>query len=393
MNLAAFLDHHQINLEEVVAQTDAAVHLSRGDILFVSGSLVEGLGNAKSDLDLFLITRRDNIQFTSLNDVTISAGDCLIDMRVLQYSAIEGLLKRFKNWAGRPQPPRSAFEFTDEDRKLLHRVMIGRTLYGEAEFEELKCGLKQKDLARHKLDWASHMAATLQVDLAGLHAEGDRHSMLFVAEDLLGYTMDGLLAAYGNTNPNPKWRVRLLEGLPADWEQKLPGWKTKLSPVERFMSLHRTPRHDSRSAIFNYALRIVAFARCVFPWAELELSGRQMPSPTPRETVASPDILDDDEPLPHLDLDVALRYFAGTFVLTRLNARGQTFELSPQAYLLLCLFDGVTSKNSAIGYTERLDFGGGGGEIVNQLMGLVRYARMEAGEVIDEQTLRSILYH
>lgn len=392
MDLTKFLSHYKISLDEVLTQADAAVHLSRGDVLFISGSLVEGLGNDRSDLDLFLITSRTDIQFTSLNDVTVIVGDCVVDIRVVQRSAIQGLLERFSGWVGRPRQPRAAFEFAEDERKLLHRLLISRPLFGEAELEGLKANLDPRDLARHKLDWARHMAATIQVDLAGLHSDGDCHSMLLAAQELLGYTIDGLLAAYGNTNPTLKWRVRLLEGLPADWERRLPGRPANVSPGERFMSLHRAPQSFSLDAVYDYALQIVAFSRCIFPWAESELLGGKPLSIPPLNAVALPASPSDGESLPHLGLDVVIRFEEGRFDLSRLNVRGQTFELSPQAYLLLCLFDGVTSKKAAADYAEKLELNKAGKVIVEGLMTMARHARLEAAPVIDEQTLRAILH-
>src|ERR1041384_6530443 len=273
MDLADFLSRSGITREDVIAKVDSAVHLTPGDVLFVSGSLVEGLGNEKSDLDFFLITSRTDIQFTSLHDVIVVVNDCFIDIRVVQHSEVEELLGRFNHWARQPRLARNAFEFTDDDRKFLPRLLIGESFYGASDLKKLKDYLDAKDLARHKLDWARHLAGTIQVDLAGLHSAGDQYSMLFAAQELLGHTMDGLLAGYGYTNPNQKWRVRLLSRLPGDWEQRLPGTISGMSAVEKFMMLHKAPESTSRSAIFEYTLRIAAFSRRVFPWAELKLLG------------------------------------------------------------------------------------------------------------------------
>lgn len=391
MDLTDFLARNQLTVAEVVNRTGASVRLSPGDVLFVSGSLVEGLGNEKSDLDLFLITSRRDIQFTSLNDVTVVIGQCLVDIRVVQRSAVEELFERFNRWAACPRLPRNAFEFTEDERKLLHRLSSGRPLYGEAEFTELNSRVARKDLARHKLDWAAHLVNAIQVDLAGLRAVGDFHSMLPAAHELLGYTIDVLLASYEKTNPNHKWRVRQLAELPADWERRLPGQRTSLSPVERFMSLYRTPPGDSESAIFNHALRIVAFSRCVLPCAEFTLLGHPTLRALALDACAPSATPEARDPLPHLDLDVAIRYSGSDFELLRLNEQGQSATLSPQAFLLLCLFDGVTSRAAAEEYAGRLGFEESGAEVVERLLTLIRYARLGAGEVIDEQMLGAIL--
>ena len=392
MEVTDFLTLNKITLEDVIAHVNATVHLTPGDVLFVSGSLVEGLGNEESDLDLFLITSRNDIQFTSLNDVTVIVNDCLIDIRVVQQSGIEELIRRFGRWAGLPRHPRGAFEFTEDERKFLHRLRIGNPLYGAADFERLLGRLDPRDLSRHKLDWARHLASTIQVDLAGLYKARDQYTMLFASQELLGHTIDGLLAAYGYTNPNQKWRVRMLAGLPADWERKLPGAGTGMSPVERFLALHRMPQSESLNDMFEHALRVVAFSRCVFPWAELTLFGPPELS-LPLDAVAPQADREAGQPLPHLDLNVEIRYAAGRFEVLRLNEQGPTFELSPQAYLLFCLFDGVTSSVSAADYAEKLGLEKNGLETIGELMAMVRYAGLEADTIIDEQALRAVLRH
>ena len=390
MDLADFLSRSGITRQDVIAKVDSAVHLTPGDVLFVSGSLVEELGNEKSDLDLFLITSRTDIQFTSLHDVIVVVNDCIIDIRVVQHSAVEEILGRFNHWARQPRLARNAFEFTDDDRKFLHRLLIGEAFYGASDLRKLKDCLDAKDLARHKLDWARHLAGTIQIDLAGLHSAGDQYSMLFAAQELLGHTMDGLLAGYGYTNPNQKWRVRLLARLPVDWEQRLPGTISGMSAVENFMMLHKAPESTSRRAIFEHTLRIAAFSRRVFPWAELNLLG----SPEinlPLAAVAIYDRTEEAQPLPCLNFDVKIRFTEGHFELLRLGEKGPIFQLSPQAYALLCLFDGEHSMSAAIDYAKQLGSKERAQEEIEDMIAMIRYAQFEAGTVIDEQALEAIL--
>ena len=133
MNLEQFLARHKITLDDVLEKVTSSVDLVADDTLFVSGSLVEGIGNDQSDLDLHLITARQNIEFTAcMTDVVVVVGDCVVDIRVVQRSEIDALLARFSNWAVAPRRPRRSFEFVDDERKLLYRLKLGRALYGAA---------------------------------------------------------------------------------------------------------------------------------------------------------------------------------------------------------------------------------------------------------------------
>jgi hypothetical protein len=388
VNIAGFLSRHGITLEAVVAEAKAAVRLSPGDVLFVSGSLAEGLGNEKSDLDLFLLTPRTDIQFTSLNDVTVVVGPCVVDIRVVQHAAVEELLGHFDRWARQPRMARKAFEFVEDDRRLLHRLKIGQALFGEDDFGRLQSRIDAADLARHKLDWARHLAEAIQVDLAGLLVERDPYTMLFAAQDLLGQTIDGLLAGHGFTNPGQKWRARQLGLLPDTWELDLPGRRSGLSPIDRYLSLHRAPESLTLGTALHHALRIVAFSRRVFPWAEHKLLG-------PRERLP-PALVAGDPPipqkaLPHLDLDVEVRYRDGGFELRRLNEEGAAFQLSPQSFSLLSLFDGETSRERAVAHAETLGGDRSGAELLEELQTVIRYARFTAPVVVDEQALAALL--
>ena len=387
MELAGFLSYHGITLDEIVEQAKATLRLSPDDALFVCGSVVEGLGNEKSDLDLFLITSRKNIPFTSLNDVLLIIGRCAVDVCVVQHSAVEELVKKFNDWASLPREPRNTIAFTDEERKLLHRLRSGLALYGRERFEQIRDQIKFIDLARHRLDTAQHFASNLQVDLAGLRSAGDQYSLLFCAQELLGHTVDALLAAHKYTNPHWKWRIRQLSDLPSEWDVELPGRRTGVSARDLYLKLHSTPRSTSLSDILSHALRIVAFSRRVFPWATYRLLSPSLP---PLQAAHS-DHTATGVPLPNLDVDVIVRYRDEKFELLRLQGEGEIFSLSPKEYSLLCLFDGETPKEYAISEAETLSNKKVGREFLQQMLALVRHGDFEARSGFDQQALSTIL--
>ena len=137
MKLADFLSYKGISLEDILEEAKKCLRLASGDVLIVCGSLVEELGNQKSDLDLILITARQDIPFTSLNDVTIIVKQCVIDIRVIFYSQVEQLLDRFNHWSSQPRQPRSAKQFSFPESKLLHRLCTGRSVFGCGAFHRI----------------------------------------------------------------------------------------------------------------------------------------------------------------------------------------------------------------------------------------------------------------
>src|SRR5262249_39733120 len=151
MDLTDFLRAKGASIEGILVQTQEIVRLSPGDILVLCGSVVEGLGDERSDLDLILITSRQDIPFTSLHDVALVSGSCLVDISVVERSEVEALLQRFYRWAHQPRQPRSAKAFKIDDQKLLHRIAKGVPLYGEQNFALLRTSLQSIDLLRHRL--------------------------------------------------------------------------------------------------------------------------------------------------------------------------------------------------------------------------------------------------
>jgi hypothetical protein len=74
-----------------------------------------------------------------------------------------------------------------------------------------------------------------------------------------------------------------------------------------------------------------------------------------------------------------------------LGEKGPIFQLSPQAYALLCLFDGEHSMSAAIDYAKQLGSKARAQEEIEDMIAMIRYAQFEAGTVIDEQALEAIL--
>ena len=378
-HLESHLSRYSLSPDDVASHVVAELDIAPSDILFAAGSVIDGVANDKSDLDLFLITDRSNIEFTSLNDVTTQVGDCYIDIRVVSTRDVATLIGQFQEWAAKEREVREAFRFTEDDRKFLHRLRSGLALYGHGAFEELREQIAASQLARHKLDWAVHLAWTIQVDLEGLRIEGDYQSMPFAAQELLGHTFDALLAAHGNTCPNRKWRVRHLSHLDSGWNAELPLVEVENQGVNQYINLHRLPDICEPTSYLTHSLRIVGFARTVLPWAERRLL-------EPGEVgddlskIAS-DSAPSGSPLPHLGLDVAIRFQDGWYQLVRLNSETPPIKISQPVYEAICLFDGKTSELEAalILGTRYRDVDGE--QLVSNVRSMVNYAGLQAASI------------
>ncbi|MDQ2956326.1 MAG: methyltransferase [Actinomycetota bacterium] len=323
----------------LVASVDAAVGLYENDLLLAVGSVVEGLGNSKSDLDLLLIADEAAAGRPETEQGLVSER-CMVDLRVIHSATAQALTGRLRNWAQLPWNLAKLAPFSYDERLLLHRLLDGFELY-PADQADSQLRPDRSDLARLKLQVARHLARTIQVDMVGYRDEGDYASLVFAAQDLLGHGVDALLAGHQLTNPNPKWRARLLQRLGPDWERPLGLRPTGLPPDAAVWHLHRAPAEPDRAAAVSHALRCLTFARAVFAWAERRILGLTAPT----ASWAWKEI--EGQPLPALEFDVDFFLSEQRIAVARLNEFGASLSLSSTEFALLLLCDGQTSVDEA----------------------------------------------
>ncbi len=352
MDIETFLRIHDADLVQVVDGVRAITPLESGDRLLAVGSLAEGLGNRKSDVDLILVTPGIQHAGASPDEVqSFVAGRCIVDLRIAPTDPLDALCSRLRQWAMGPWEVSLPASFSANELLLLHRLGAGRQLWPETDPNAAGTLVLCEDVARLKLHVARHMARTLQVDMTGYREEGDNMSLVFSAQDLLGHAVDGLLAGYRLTNPTPKWRRRLLDLLPADWESRLVMRPCGLTPSELMWRLHRTPAEASGPAALEYACKIATFARSVFLWAEETLihGGREVAR---RYEWSEPSAPRAAPALPFLDIDVDFMRTESGIAVGRLNDLGDTLHLSFGEFALMMLFDNVTTAQEAARMTE-----------------------------------------
>ena len=138
MDLVEFLRRRGIKLDDVAARARETLSLTDEDVVFACGSLVEGLGNEKSDIDLFLVTSRRDLKLTSLSDTVVVVGSCFCDVNVIDRAVFEKAIDGFAQWAAQPRLPRSSKQISEYDRRMLQRTLGGLPIHGAAELARLR---------------------------------------------------------------------------------------------------------------------------------------------------------------------------------------------------------------------------------------------------------------
>jgi hypothetical protein len=373
MNIDDFLHFRGLDLPSIIENVEQNVRLAQDDVLLAVGSLVEGLGNHKSDLDLLLITSRNDDALSHEKEIPLGIGACLADLQILRPAGLHALCARFHAWNQEAWDVNHAAKFTLSEHKLLHRLSHGLSL-SETQLGTVLPDLpSRRDLARLKLHVARHMSRTIQVDMVGHRADEDWETLTFAAQTLLGHAIDALTASHEITNPTEKWRFRLLDQLPSDWENRLGCRPTGLSVRNLYWRLHRAPERPGEKPCLEHAFRISAFARAVFAWAESSLVFEE--DREPEQVKWNHDPQGPEEPLPYLDLDVDFCLRGDYVYIAQLNEFHEPLEFPRHALSLFLLCDGVTTKGEAEAYLRRnSDYDADHGSVERWLAELTRAA-------------------
>lgn len=384
--LAEALGVKSLDAMRLVAQVRAQLGLDEGDLLALSGSLAEGLGNAHSDIDLLLITARPAMATGGPRDELLFLDGQLLDVQVVPMARLQRLMQRLADWAASPGA-RDPTVIDPAARKLLHRVRSGQALHGHAAFALLQEQLPGATLARHLIDLSRYMASTLQVDMAGFYRAADALSLHFAGQQMLGHLMDALLASHGITTGNPKWRIRQLAALDQAWEDGLYGRATGLSPQQLFLALSAFSADDQPRQAITRGAALATLARRLLPM--LADGARAHPAGSGTGCTGPDDA--EDRRMPQLDLDVTVKYRNGRFDLFRLNRQSSTFALGPREYAVVCLCDGVTTVAGACRQIAARWVESDAPALVEQVLALIRFGDFEMPAYVDQAALAQLI--
>ncbi len=197
-----------LELESLSGAPDAAAYLS--------GSLVCGLGNPWSDIDIFVITDRKPVGPFAKEVETNAVSQHYVNERRVD----------FEFW--RPQKVRemarrlAAFElgtcktiqgtvFLLIEELFIHRLKIGYPLLNSAALREYQALFDFDYFRLYQAEEAIRFADALLEDLCGMMESGDLNVALLLSRDVVNAAIDAYSHWSGNTDPSRKWRLKHLE--------------------------------------------------------------------------------------------------------------------------------------------------------------------------------------
>jgi hypothetical protein len=184
---------------------------------FISGSLVEGLGNSRSDLDVFVITS-GRISKECIESTTVEVNGAQIDVTYAERVRVDTEIWRLQ------EVYETATDLNDvsvDDRvamlqisatrlDLAHRIRVGMPVVGADVFHDIHEKFDYDKLAYVLYTRFLSSYQNSAEDAAGAIADADAGTAFLTSRSALGYAIDSYLAACGDTNVRQKWRARKL---------------------------------------------------------------------------------------------------------------------------------------------------------------------------------------
>jgi hypothetical protein len=189
--------------------------------VFLSGSLVEGIGNDSSDVDVFVVHDYATADSGSTAGVDVTVADALVNIDYLDgfrvdtehwvRDAVLGVADAIAGAAAEGEL--AAGRIAEHQLQLAHRVRVGLPVTGEREFAGIRAAFDWPALSRVLAQRFLSMYNDAAEDAAGAVRAGEAGTAMLASRRALGAVTDALLAITGSTNNKQKWRFAKLRQL------------------------------------------------------------------------------------------------------------------------------------------------------------------------------------
>lgn len=213
----------QMRAVDAIVQT---VVSSPEDIAYISGSLIEGFGNASSDIDVFLITAGDPAYNGPFGT---ALGDYYLDLEIFTRCGMQALSERLNVLD--PSDLRAVWLTPLADLDLYYRTLIGEPRHNREGFDAMHEAFHREVAERLLAAWCGlRYAASVQHSQEELEA-GQAIGAAIAAQAAAASALDAYLAEHGEAFPSLKWRQEKLARLLGKdselyrraWSMKAPG--------------------------------------------------------------------------------------------------------------------------------------------------------------------------
>jgi predicted nucleotidyltransferase len=202
---------------------------------WVSGSLVEGIGNPSSDIDIFVAVEDFNEDLDYVRkeeDYYINiyfTNSRRVDYEYWPLKRIESLSKKLMEAPISDETKNVLDYFPESEVEFMHRILIGIPIINEENFHRIRSQFNTDLLSQYLIENKRIYIDDAFDDTIGMLESGDIRSAAFRARYTLESSMDLLLFSYNITNHKEKHRIKhikkLLSSHPHIWPYYKQFWK------------------------------------------------------------------------------------------------------------------------------------------------------------------------
>jgi hypothetical protein len=186
--------------------------------IYYTGSVALGWNHARSDLDIYVVTREP----VDISHATGQHWSVDVDADPPTVEFVQGALGPYRAhvWFWLESQVNRVFErmpeqdlaavysLSNADWSFVYKLSIGRAMHGEEWLEAQQERLRRTNLSRALALWNVASAYQLLEDVEGFLISGDVHSAVLAAQEASRYTIDALLFETGDVTKLTKWRAR-----------------------------------------------------------------------------------------------------------------------------------------------------------------------------------------
>lgn len=234
--LELFLQEQNLSREAILQYID-----EKAETAFLTGSLVEGFGNALSDLDILVVVP-DNYHYVIS---TSQKAKQRVDLEIREHSEVDSALHHL----GQMDVSGKGFPgiMKEEELDLLHRLRIGIPLHNPEKAQIIQESINVEKFCTYLVIYFQAYFRRMLEDAMGALESQDFETAFFCARSTFEYAIDAYLAFHGETNIRSKWRAKKLSVHDSSLFEKY--WE--------FETLH-VPH--SPEAIIGYVKEVVRFS-------------------------------------------------------------------------------------------------------------------------------------
>lgn len=185
--------------------------------ILVSGSKIEGFGNANSDIDIYILVNneeykklKEKLRFTDeANTIKYYYKNKRYDCEIWKYEDIKKYIEvtyDMKKLDKNKFPIRLKYDIL----KFLHNIKIGIPIIGIENYKNFKKEITFDSLGSYEAFKSIFFEHRFIEDITGTFSSRDYGTTIILARELVNICLRGFLALSNETNPSDKWLYRKL---------------------------------------------------------------------------------------------------------------------------------------------------------------------------------------